>query len=147
MPAGVHYRRLQRRGDLGRRRHCGRGAHPLHAERPGDVGVVQCVANGVPLRKPRRDRADKAIAGASGIDNCRRTSGFAVRFAADQRDEAARSQGHSDRLAGIGLQCAGGIEDRGGIAGRANLAVCEKAEFGFVEDQDIGKGEQRAVAR
>ena len=51
-----------------RRRHRRPRAHPLHADRGGGVGVNQRFADRISGGQLRRERADKAIARACGVD-------------------------------------------------------------------------------
>ena len=120
---------------LRRRRHRRRGAHPLHADRGRGVGVIQRVANGLAAGELRRDRADKAIAGAGGIDGLDRSARNDHRFAINQRQHAALAQRHADDLVPADRQRTRGLDEARVIVGVAKLGLRQQAEFGFIENR------------
>ncbi len=123
------------------------GAAPIRCTQidAADIGVNQRVVNRFSAGELRGDRADKAIAGAGGID---RSDGAARNdqwFAVDQRQHAALAQRHADDFVFAGLQGSRSLDKSRMIVAVAKLGLCQKAEFAFIEDENIDEIEQFAL--
>src|SRR6266699_188886 len=121
------------------RRHRRRRAHPLDADRCSGVGVGERIRKRFSPRELRRDRADKAIAGAGGVDGTDGTTGNDQWFAVDQRQHAALAESHADDVFLAGPQGPHGLKQSRMIVAIAKLGLGEKAELGFIEDENIDK--------
>ncbi len=131
--------------DLVSRRHRRRRAHPLHANRRRGIGVSKRIVNGPARGELCGDRADEAIAGACRIDDFDAAAGNKGRLAADKREHAAFAHGDADDFVFCHRQRFGSLDEAVLVVAVMKLGRRQRAELGFIEDQDIDEIEQLTI--